>query len=214
MLSRLHVLTGNAESLAHNLINAPKIIGRRRASMLFNLAFNGDTKAERKLGRDALKACATAANRHRVIFRGEVLHSDRVFNKASNARLEKWAQNLNTTVWRFSGEGNTSPLNSSHYLSLTTVNIHPNFVQLTDDIAIREFTESESSAISVISIIGESVSFRFHNSQKDWIFEISDILKGELLAIMKYNNTDSRDLSIGKMYWKIKRNNDAKLLTV
>jgi hypothetical protein len=98
MLSRLHVLTGNAESLAVNLINGPKIIGRRRASMLFNLAFNGDTKAQRKLGRDALKACATAANRHRVIFRGEVLHSDRVFNKASNARLEKWAQNLNTTV--------------------------------------------------------------------------------------------------------------------
>ena len=94
------------------------------------------------------------------------------------------------------------------------MNIHPNFVQLTDDIAIREFTESESNAISVISIVGESASFRFHNSQKDWIFEINDILKGELLAIMKYNNTDSRDLSIGKMYWKIKRNSDAKLLTV
>ena len=98
MLSRFFVLTNNAESLAVNLINAPKIIGRRRASMLFDLAFNGNTKAERKLGRDALKACATAANRHRVIFKGEVMHSDRVFNKASNARLQNWAQNLNTTV--------------------------------------------------------------------------------------------------------------------
>ena len=96
--TRFFVLTNNAESLAHAVINNPKIVGRRRAAMLFDLAFNGNTKAERKLGRDALKSAAKAANRHRVIFRGEVMHTDRVFNKASNARLQNWAQNVNTPV--------------------------------------------------------------------------------------------------------------------
>lgn len=98
MFTRFFVITNNAESLAVALKNAPKIIGRRRAQMLFDLAAFGDTKAERKLGRDALKLCARAANRHRVVFQGEVLHADRVFNKASNLRLKFWAQNVNTPV--------------------------------------------------------------------------------------------------------------------
>jgi hypothetical protein len=98
MFTRFFVITNNAESLAVALINNPKIVGRRRAQMLFDLAASGDTKAERKLGRDALKLCARAANRHRVIFQGEVLHTDRVFNKASNLRLKFWAQNSNTPV--------------------------------------------------------------------------------------------------------------------
>jgi len=98
MFTRFFVLTNNAESLAVSLIEAPKVIGRRRAQMLFDLAVFGDTKQDRYLGRYALKQCARAANRHRVILDDQTILTDRVFNKASTLRLKYWAQNVNTPV--------------------------------------------------------------------------------------------------------------------
>lgn len=92
--TRFFCLTGNAEALAVCLIENPKIIGPKRAQMLFNLA----TADNNKIGRTALQKCAQAANRHRVIFNGEVMHNNRVFSKASTKRLMFWAQNKNTPV--------------------------------------------------------------------------------------------------------------------
>ena len=89
--TRFFVLTGNSEALAVSLIKNPKVIGPKRAQMLFNLA----AIDHNKLGRDALKLCAKVANRHHV----DGLINDRVFNKASTKRLQFWAQNKNTPVW-------------------------------------------------------------------------------------------------------------------
>ena len=88
--TRFFVLTGNAEALAAQLIKTPKVIGPKRAQMLFNLAAIDNNK----IGRDALKQCAKKANRHHV----DGLINDRVFNKASTLRLKFWAQNKNTPV--------------------------------------------------------------------------------------------------------------------
>ncbi len=88
--TRFFVLTGNSEALAVSLIKNPKVIGPKRAQMLFNLAAVDNNK----IGRDALKLCAKAANRHHV----DGLINDRVFNKASTKRLQFWAQNKNTPV--------------------------------------------------------------------------------------------------------------------
>jgi hypothetical protein len=93
--TRLAVLFNNPTDLASILINNPRKIGPRRATILFDLATSGDHKSNRKLGRDALKQCAKSVNRHLNVD-GNIC--DRVFNKASNARLRNWAQDKNTTV--------------------------------------------------------------------------------------------------------------------
>ena len=93
--TRLAVLFNNPTDLASILVKNPKKIGPRRATILFHLAAHSNTKHERKLGRDALKQCAKVVGRH-VNFDGSI--SDRVFNKASNARLMNWAQDKNTNV--------------------------------------------------------------------------------------------------------------------
>jgi len=90
MFTRFFVLTGNAESLAKELIKNPKVIGAKRAQMLFNLAAVDNNK----IGREALKQCAKVANRHHL--NGK--YNDRVFSKASTLRLKFWAQNKNTPV--------------------------------------------------------------------------------------------------------------------
>ena len=81
--------------LAEAIIARPSILGPNRAGALFNLASNGATSTRRSLGRRALQAAAKAAGRHTTT---STLLNDRVFNKASNARLRNWAQNLNTPV--------------------------------------------------------------------------------------------------------------------
>jgi hypothetical protein len=93
--TRLAVLFNNPVDLAAILIKNPKKIGPRRATILFNLATNGVSKGQRHVGRLALKQCAKSVGRH-VNFDGSI--SDRVFNKASNARLMNWAQDKNTNV--------------------------------------------------------------------------------------------------------------------
>lgn len=93
--TRLAVLFNNPTDLAAILIKNPKKIGPRRATILFQLAAHSDQKHQRKLGRDALKQCAKVVGRH-VNFDGTI--TDRVFNKASNARLMNWAQDKNTSV--------------------------------------------------------------------------------------------------------------------
>ena len=81
--------------IAERVISRPTVIGPNRAGALFNLATNGATSSRRTLGRRALQAAAKAAGRH--IAPSSPIH-DRVFNKASNARLRNWAQNINTPV--------------------------------------------------------------------------------------------------------------------
>jgi hypothetical protein len=81
--------------IAERVISRPTIIGPNRAGALFNLATNGATRTRRALGRRALQVAARAAGRHVA---ASTLLNDRVFNKASNARLRNWAQNLNTPV--------------------------------------------------------------------------------------------------------------------
>ena len=93
--TRLAVLFNNPTDLAAILIKNPRKIGPRRATILFQLATNGVTKGQRHVGRLALKQCAKSVGRH-VNFDGTI--SDRVFNKASNARLMNWAQDKNTNV--------------------------------------------------------------------------------------------------------------------
>ena len=81
--------------IAERVISRPTVLGPNRAGALFNLATNGATKSRRALGRHALQSAARAAGRHVA---ASTLLNDRVFNKASNARLVNWSQNLNTPV--------------------------------------------------------------------------------------------------------------------
>jgi len=81
--------------LAEAIIARPSILGPNRAGALFNLAANGATSTRRSLGRRALQAAAKAAGRHVSPF---ATINDRVFNKASNARLAQWAQDRNSKV--------------------------------------------------------------------------------------------------------------------
>lgn len=93
--TRLAVLFNNPVDLAAILIKNPRKIGPRRATILFDLATNGVTKGQRHVGRTALKLCAKSVGRHVNI---DGMITDRVFNKASNARLKNWAQDKNTLV--------------------------------------------------------------------------------------------------------------------
>jgi hypothetical protein len=86
--SRFAAFMGDAERVAQILINRPQVIGAHRATLLLNLAQTD------RLGRRALQACAKAANRHHV----DGTLNDRVFNKASNARLSRWAMDRNSAV--------------------------------------------------------------------------------------------------------------------
>ena len=81
--------------LAERVISRPTVLGPNRAGALFNLATKGATPSRRALGRHALQSAARAAGRHTTT---STLLNDRVFNKASNARLRNWSQNLNTPV--------------------------------------------------------------------------------------------------------------------
>lgn len=86
--SRFAAFMGDAERVAQILINRPQVIGGYRAALLLNLAQTS------RQGRRALQACAKAANRHHV--EGQL--NDRVFNKASNKRLARWAQDRPSAV--------------------------------------------------------------------------------------------------------------------
>lgn len=95
MLKSLTIRVVSPALIAERVISRPTIIGPNRAGALFNLATNGATQSRRALGRRALQSAARAAGRHLA---PSTLLNDRVFNKASNARLRNWAQNLNTPV--------------------------------------------------------------------------------------------------------------------
>jgi hypothetical protein len=91
--TRFAAFLGDAERVAHLLIERPRVIGGHRATLLLNLAQSD------RLGRRALQACAKAANRHRVLHDdGAITQTDRVFSKASTKRLSQWAQNRNSSV--------------------------------------------------------------------------------------------------------------------
>jgi hypothetical protein len=91
--TRFAAFLGDAERLAHLLIERPRVIGGHRATLLLNLA-----QTDRQ-GRRALQACAKAANRHRVVQPdGTITQFDRVFSKASTKRLAQWAQDRNSAV--------------------------------------------------------------------------------------------------------------------
>ena len=81
--------------IAERVISRPVIIGPNRAGALFKLATKGATPSRRALGRQALQSAARAAGRHVAPF--SPIH-DRVFNKASNARLVQWSQDRNSKV--------------------------------------------------------------------------------------------------------------------
>ena len=92
--TRISALLGQAEKLSTQLTKAPRVIGKRRASLLLAWAKDGNPA-----GRVALQRCAMAANRHRVIHPdGAITQSDRVFSKASTSRLSNWAQGRNSAI--------------------------------------------------------------------------------------------------------------------
>lgn len=95
--TKLAVLFNNPSELATILIHNPRKIGAKRVAMLLE-ATKSDDKTLRHKARFALKMCAWANKRHNVIMNGETILKDRVFNKASNARLAFWAQDMNTPV--------------------------------------------------------------------------------------------------------------------
>jgi hypothetical protein len=91
--TRFAAFLGDAERVAHLLIERPRVIGGFRAALLLNLAQTD------RLGRRALQQCAKAAQRHRVIHAdGSITQTDRVFSKASTKRLSQWAQDRNSRL--------------------------------------------------------------------------------------------------------------------
>lgn len=102
--SMLAVLRGDDAALVAILNKNPRVIGARRATRLLEIT-RGDDKNLAQSARRALKFCAKSAGRH-VNFDGTI--TDRVFNKASNARLARWAQDLPTAVWNSRGVTNTN----------------------------------------------------------------------------------------------------------
>lgn len=91
--TRIAAILGQAEKLSTQLIKTPRVIGKRRASLLLAWAREGNPA-----GRTALQQCAKAAGRHQCLpFPGEPgTQRDRVFNKASTLRLSNWAQGRNS----------------------------------------------------------------------------------------------------------------------
>ena len=91
--TRFAAFMGDAERVAHLLLQRPQVIGAHRAALLLNLA---QTKSQ---GRHALQACAKAAGRHKVTHAdGSITQQDRVFSKASTKRLSQWAQDRPSAV--------------------------------------------------------------------------------------------------------------------
>ena len=91
--TRFAAFMGDAERVAHLLLQRPQVIGAHRATLLLNLA---QTNAQ---GRHALQACAKAAGRHKVTHAdGSITQQDRVFSKASTKRLSQWAQGRPSAV--------------------------------------------------------------------------------------------------------------------
>lgn len=91
--SRFAAFLGDAERVAHLLIERPRVIGAHRATLLLNLAQSD------RLGRRALQQCAKAAGRHCVRHDdGSITQNDRVFSKASTKRLAMWAQDRNSRL--------------------------------------------------------------------------------------------------------------------
>ena len=91
--TRFAAFLGDAERVAHLLIQRPRVIGAHRATLLLNLAQTNS------LGRRALQACAKAAGRHAVFHAdGSITQNDRVFSKASTKRLSQWAQDRNSRI--------------------------------------------------------------------------------------------------------------------
>ena len=91
--TRFAAFMGDAERVAHLLLQRPQVIGAHRATLLLNLA---QTNAQ---GRHALQACAKAAGRHKVTHAdGSITQQDRVFSKASTKRLSQWAQDRPSAV--------------------------------------------------------------------------------------------------------------------
>ena len=88
-----------AIALAKRSIQAPGKIGRHRAQWLLDLYRNSMAlPAERALGRKALQACADAVGRSAITLANGRLIGDRVYTKASTARLARWARDLGTDV--------------------------------------------------------------------------------------------------------------------
>ena len=91
--TRFAAFMGDAERVAHLLLQRPRVIGAHRATLLLNLAQTN------RQGRAALQACAAAANRHMVTHAdGSITQQDRVFSKASTKRLAMWAQDRNSAL--------------------------------------------------------------------------------------------------------------------
>ena len=86
-------------ALAKRSIQAPGKIGRHRAQWLLDL-YRSSTAlpAERALGRKALQACADAVGRSAITLANGRLIGDRVYTKASTARLARWARDIGTDV--------------------------------------------------------------------------------------------------------------------
>ena len=91
--TRFAAFMGDAERVAHLLLQRPRVIGGHRATLLLNLAQTN------RQGRHALQACAKAAGRHTVRHDdGTITQQDRVFSKASTKRLAMWAQDRNSAL--------------------------------------------------------------------------------------------------------------------
>ena len=86
----------NPDLLAEQVILNQSIIGPVRATALYKLASEGLTRQSRALGRNALQVAAAAAGRDSAIKADGTLIQDRVYSKASNARLRNWSQDHNS----------------------------------------------------------------------------------------------------------------------
>jgi hypothetical protein len=90
--TRFAAFVGDAERVAHLLLQRPRVIGAHRATLLLNLAQTN------RQGRRALQMCARAAGRHVNVTPEGIAQLDRVFSKASTQRLAMWAQDRNSKV--------------------------------------------------------------------------------------------------------------------
>ena len=98
MIKSIAIRFVSPSTLAEVIIANPTAIGPNRAGALFKLATDGVTPSRRSLGRRALQAAAKAASRDVSLKADGTPINNRVFSKASNARLRNWAQDRNTLV--------------------------------------------------------------------------------------------------------------------
>ena len=92
---------------------------------------------------------------------------------------------------------------------------------ITESMLFREFADTESSAISCISVLHNHVTIAYRsNTEKQYIFRASDTFASHLKNVLRWFNngdidpTNPDDISIGKLIAKARKSGDLEIINI